>query len=157
MSDTITVTRSVDATPSQMFALLSDPGRHQEIDGSSMLRGVEGAGTVSGVGDTFVMNMANDLLGDYKINNTITAYEPDRVIGWAPNLHPIDGYTDKLGETRVEGHSYTWHLEPEGSGTRVTQVYDWSAVTDQGFRGLLPLLTEEQLADSIEKAGRAAS
>lgn len=157
MSQSITVTRTVGAAPEQLFALLANPARHQEIDGTTMLRGVEGADSVSGVGDEFVMNMSNDLLGDYQVRNTITTYEQDRAIGWAPNLHPIDGYTAKIGGVRVEGHSYTWRLEPEGSGTRVTQVYDWSGVTDEGFRGLLPLLNEDQLADSIEKAGRAAA
>ena len=156
MSENITVTRSVDASPEQLFALLSNPARHQEMDSASMLRGVEGAAGVSGVGDEFVMNMNNAALGDYRMRNTITTYEPDRAIGWAPKLDPIDGYTDKLGDTRAEGHTYTWHLEPEGSGTRVTQVYDWSGVTDDGFRGFFPMLTEAQLTDSIEKAGRAA-
>lgn len=157
MSDQITVTRTVHATPQQLFALLSDPGRHPEIDGSEMLRGVEGASSITGTGDEFVMNMRNDLLGAYQIANTVTAYEQDRKIGWAPSLHPIDGYTDKLGDTRVEGHTFTWELTPEGGGTAVTQTYDWSGVRDDGFRGLLPLLTEQQLADSIEKAGRAAA
>lgn len=157
MSDQITVTRTVQASPEQLFALLANPARHHEIDGSGMLRGIEGAGSITGDGDEFVMNMHNDLLGDYQIKNTVTAFDQDRRIGWAPSLHPIDGYRDKLGDTRVEGHSYTWELTSEGGGTRVTQTYNWSGVRDENFRGLLPLLNEEQLGDSIEKAGRAAA
>lgn len=157
MSDQITVTRTVQASPAQLFALLSKPERHQEIDGSSMLRGLEGTSELSGVGDEFVMNMENDALGTYQMKNTVTAFEQDRRIGWAPALHPIDGYTDKLGDTRAEGHSYTWELAPDGDGTRVTQVYDWSGVKDESFRGFFPMVSEDQLADSIEKAGRAAS
>ncbi|RZT86970.1 polyketide cyclase/dehydrase/lipid transport protein [Pseudonocardia sediminis] len=157
MSDTsITVSKSVDATPEQLFALLSTPSRHQEIDGAGMLRGVEGAEKVTGVGDQFVMNMNNDALGDYQMKNTVTSYEENRKIGWAPQIHPIDGYKDKLGDVQVKGHSYTWELEPEGSGTKVTQVYDWSAVTDEGFKGFFPMLTEQQLSDSIDNAARAA-
>ncbi|MFP5072779.1 SRPBCC family protein [Pseudonocardia nantongensis] len=157
MSDQMSVTRTVQATPQQLFALLADPARHQEIDGAGMLRGAEGASSISGVGDEFVMNMHNDALGDYRMKNTITAYEQDRKIGWAPALHPIDGYTDKLGDTRAEGHTYTWKLEPEGGGTRVTQIYDWSGVQDDNFRGFFPMLGEAQLGDSIEKAGAAAA
>ena len=147
----------MDATPEQLFALLSTPSRHQEIDGADMLRGVEGAEEVSGVGDQFVMKMANDALGDYRMKNTVVAYEENFKIGWAPALEPIDGYQDKLGDVQVKGHTYTWELEAADSGqTKVTQTYDWSKVTDEGFRGFFPMLSEEQLADSIEKAGRAA-
>lgn len=152
----ITVSKTVNASPEQLFALLSSPVRHQDIDGSSMLRGTD-TSTVGGVGDEFVMKMNNDLLGDYEIKNRITSYEENRKIGWGPSLHPIDGYTDKLGDAKVTGHTYTWHLEPEGNGTKVTQVYDWSGVTDEAFKGFLPLLTEDQLSDSIDKAGQAAS
>lgn len=157
MSDNrITVSKSVNASPEALFALLSQPTRHQDIDGANMLRGTD-TSQVSGVGDEFVMRMNNDALGDYQMRNEVIAYEENRTIGWAPSLHPIDGYTDKLGDIRASGHSYTWHLEPEGDGTKVTQVYDWSGVTDEGFKGFFPMLNEQQLSDSIDKAGRAAS
>jgi uncharacterized protein YndB with AHSA1/START domain len=156
-SDQLKVSRTVDASPEQLFALLSKPSNHEEIDGASMLRGIEGSDApVSGVGDEFIMKMSNDALGDYRMHNEIVAFEPDRKIGWAPSLHPIDGYTDKLGDVRAVGHTYTWELEPEGGGTKVTQIYDWSGVKDENFRGFFPMLSEEQLADSIDKAGRAA-
>lgn len=157
MSETVTVTRTVDAKPDQIFALLATPARHHEFDGAGMVQGVEGSATISGVGDQFVMNMRNDALGDYQMLNTVTAFEQDREIAWAPQAHPLDGYTDKLGDVRATGHTYTWYLDPQGSGTKVTQVYDWSGVTDEAFRGFFPLVSEDQLADSIDKAGRAAS
>jgi hypothetical protein len=157
VADQITVTKTVDASPQQLFALLSTPARHTDIDGAAMLRGLDGPGEVSGVGDQFVMKMHNDALGDYQMKNTITTYEPDAAIGWAPQIHPLDGYTDKLGDVQAKGHTYTWHLEPAGSDqTKVTQVYDWSAVQDEGFRGFFPMLTEQQLTDSIDKAAAAA-
>ena len=157
MADSIRVTRTVDAKPETLFALLATPSRHPEFDGAGMLRGTEGnAGKVSGVGDQFIMNMNNPNLGDYQIRNTITAYEEGRTIGWAPELYPLDGYKDKIGDMLARGHTYTWELEPSGGGTSVTQIYDWNQVTDDGFRDLFPLLTEEQIADSIARAGRAA-
>lgn len=157
MSDQLQVTKTVDASPEQMFSLLSQPSRHTEFDGAGMLRGVEPGGeNVSGTGDEFIMNMNNDALGDYQMKNTVTAYEENRRIGWAPSIHPFDGYTDKLGDTKATGHTYTWELEPAGSGTKVTQTYDWSGVKDDNFRGFFPMLTEDQLSDSIDKVANAA-
>ena len=156
--DQIVVSKTVNASPQQLFALLSTPSRHTEFDGSSMLRGPEGSGAqVSGVGDEFVMNMNNDALGDYQMKNKVVAFEQDRRIGWAPSIHPFDGYTDKLGDVKATGHSYTWELEPSGSGTLVTQTYDWSGVTDEQFRGFFPMVSEQQLDDSIDRAASAAS
>ena len=91
------------------------------------------------------------------MKNTVTTYEQDRAIGWGPSLHPIDGYAHELGDVRATGHTDTWYLDPEGSGTKVTQVYDWSGVTDEAFRGFFPMVSEDQLADSIDKAGRVAN
>jgi uncharacterized protein YndB with AHSA1/START domain len=157
MSDTqITVSKTVNASPEALFAVLSSPAQHQAIDGSSMLRGTD-TSKVNGVGDEFIMKMNNEALGDYEMKNEVVAYEENRTIGWAPSLHPIDGYSDKLGDIRAIGHTYTWHLEPEGNGTKVTQVYDWSGVTDEGFKPFFPMLNEAQLTDSIDKAGQAAS
>lgn len=157
MSDQITVTKTVDASPKDIFALLATPAKHTELDGAGMLRGLNGPGEVSGVGDQFVMKMNNDALGDYEMLNTVTTFEQDKAIGWAPSLHPIDGYTDKLGDTKATGHTYTWHLEPAGSGqTKVTQVYDWSGVEDESFRGFFPMLSEDQLTETIDNVANAA-
>ena len=154
----LSVSRTVDASPEQVFAVLSDPGRHTELDDSSMLRGLESGSKVSGVGDEFIMNMSNPLLGDYQMRNTVIAFEQDRKIGWAPTLHPEGAYADKLGDMKAGGHTYTWELEPAGSSqTKVTQVYDWSQVPDEQFKALLPMLGEEQLVESIERVGRAAT
>jgi len=155
-SDQIQVSRTVDARPEEVFAVLSDPARHLDMDTSGMLRGAEGDTTLSAVGDEFVIDMNNQTLGDYKMKNTVITYEKDRSIGWAPKLYPEDGYTDKIGDMKAGGHTFTWHLEPEGSGTKVTQVYDWSGVADPRFKGVCPMVSAEQLAESIEKVARAA-
>jgi uncharacterized protein YndB with AHSA1/START domain len=159
VSDQIQVTKTVDAAPDKLFALLSTPSRHTEFDGAGMVQGVEGSGEqVSGVGDQFIMNMNNGDLGDYQMLNTVTSFEQDRTIGWAPQIHPLDGYTDKIGDVTAKGHSYTWELAPgEGGTTTVTQTYDWSGVTDEQFRGFFPMVSEQQLTDSIDRAARAAS
>jgi hypothetical protein len=154
----IQVTRTVEATPEQLFALLTSPSRHVELDSANMLRGLEDRDAqIHGVGDQFVMNMNNHLLGDYQVRNTVVAYQENKTIGWAPQLYPPDGYADKIGDMRPGGHTYTWTFEPAGPGqTTVTQTYDWSKVGCPIFRGLFPMLTEEQLGDSIDRASRAA-
>jgi hypothetical protein len=153
----IQVTRIVDASPEQLFALLATPSRHVELDTANMVRGLDRDAQIGRVGDQFVMNMNNSVLGDYQVRNTVVAYAENKTIGWAPELYPSDGYADKVGDMQARGHTYTWELEPVGSGhTKVTQTYDWSKVSCQIFRGLFPMLTEEQLADSINRAARVA-
>lgn len=158
MSDTqIVASKTVNARPEQLFALLSTPARHREIDGADMLRGTD-TGQVTDVGDEFVMQMRNDALGDYEMKNQVVSYEQNRKIGWAPSLHPPDGYTDKLGDVRASGHTYTWELEPTSDGrTRVTQTYDWSNVTDEEFKSFFPMLSKAQLDNSIDNAAHAAT
>ncbi len=158
MSDQQQVSKTVDASPEQLFSLLAQPGRHTEFDGAQMCRGAEpGDEQITGTGDAFVMNMENDALGPYQMRNVVTAYEENRVIGWAPSLHPIDGYTDKLGDVKATGHTWTWELEPAGSGTKVTQTYDWSGVRDEQFRGFFPMVTEDQMSATIDKVANAAT
>lgn len=156
-SEQTRATRTVDASPEQIFAVLAEPQKHLELDSSSMLCGLDSGSTLSGVGDEFVINMHNDILGDYQIRNTVISFEQDRKIGWAPMLHPEGAYADKLGEMKPGGHTYTYELEPADAGqTTVTQVYDWSGVSDLQFKGFFPLISEEQLSASIDKAGQAA-
>jgi hypothetical protein len=79
----------VDAPAGKIFALLADPNRHPEIDDAGMLRGREGdTPPITGVGQTFTMNMQAPGLGDYRAINTVTAYIPAARIGWGPRLDP---------------------------------------------------------------------
>lgn len=158
MSEQLRVTRDVAASPEQVFAVLIDPSRHTLFDGADMLRGLAEGGPITAVGDAFIMNMENRILGDYQVRNEVNAYEPDRKLGWLPVLYPKGGYTDKIGDMDPGGHSYTWELTPNGSGgTTVTQTYDWSGVWDPGFKSRFPMLNEDVLAESIDKVGMAAA
>ena len=158
-SERIQVTRTVEASPEALFAVLAAPSRHAEFDDAGMVRDcVDEPGQVTGVGDQFTVNMNNEMLGDYQMRNTVTRFEENRAIGWAPVLHPEDGYKDKLGDMKPGGHTYTWELSPAGAGqTTVTQTYDWSKVTDDEFRKLFPLVSEQQLTTSIDRVASAAT
>ncbi|HTW99897.1 MAG TPA: hypothetical protein VMD59_14030, partial [Acidimicrobiales bacterium] len=73
-----------DAKPEDIFAVIADPNRHLEFDGSGMLRGALDAAPVSGLGDAFAMKMHHGELGEYVMVNTVVEYEPDRLIAWEP-------------------------------------------------------------------------
>lgn len=155
MSEQLKVSGEVPASPEKVFALLADPARHPEIDGAGMLRGLATGGPLTGVGDTFRMNMNNDVLGDYQVECRVTAFEPGRRIGWGPNL--LGDFSNVLGDMKPGGQTFTFELEPSPSGgTTVTQVYDWSGVSDPQFKGLFPFIKEEQLAGTIDRLGKAA-
>ena len=155
MSEQLKVTGEVPASPEKVFAVLADPARHPEIDGAGMIRGLVEGGPISGPGDTFTMSMNNEILDDYQVTNTVTVFEPGRRIGWSPCGLAGDNL-DRLGDMKPGGQTFTFELEPSpAGGTTVTQVYDWSSVTDPQFKGLMPFLKEEHLAGTIERLGKA--
>lgn len=153
-SKQLSASRTISAPAGEIFALLADPYRHQIIDGSGMLRGPDpDAKPVTGVGQTFTMKMHHPQLGGYQMINTVTTFEPGTRIGWAPGLDPSCGEVlDKLGVGKVGGHTFTYELNQTGEqGTVVTETYDWSGVDDPGFAKLCPVVTEQQLAETLEK------
>ena len=116
----IEVPRTIEAAPEAIFAVLADPRGHVAIDSSGMLMSATGE-TVTAVGDTFVVHMDREALNDfplglYDVSVAITAFEPDRAIGWTV-----------LGAIEPPlGHVYGYTLEPVEGGTLVTSYYDWS-------------------------------
>lgn len=98
----------VAAEPAEIFALLADPGRHAELDGSGTVRGsVRGPKRLS-QGATFGMRMRIGL--PYLIRNTVVEFEENRRIAWR----------------HFNRHVWRYELEPVPGGTRVTETFDWS-------------------------------
>jgi uncharacterized protein YndB with AHSA1/START domain len=153
----IVVSKVIDAPAERIFALLADPGRHQEIDGAEMLRGTGGKSEpLVAVGQVFSMDMHQEALGDYRMINKVTALMPDARIGWAPTIDPECELASKLGDMQVGGHTYTFDLSDQGDGTtKVTQTYDWMSVKDEQFLSMLPVVSEEQLAGSLDRIAQA--
>ncbi len=88
-SKKIQVSKVIDAPAKDIFALLADPNRHNEIDRAGMLRGVNGeSGALPEVGQTCTMNMYQEAFGPYRMINSVTALVPDARIGWAPSMVP---------------------------------------------------------------------
>jgi len=138
------VSRVVAATPAEVFALISDPQGHVQIDSSGMLMSAEGE-PVGAVGDSFVVHMDREALGDrplgrYDVTVTITRFEPDALLEWTV-----------VGRVRPPmRHLYGYRLEPVEDGTRVTSYYDWSEIEDR-YRpvGLFPVLPESALRATL--------
>jgi hypothetical protein len=124
----VKVSKRIAAPPSCVFAILADPTKHIELDGSGMLRGAVTTGPLSGVGDVFTMRMFFSKFGDYEMNNHVVEFEPNRLIAWEPEAgrgHPNAG-PPGLPENRW-GHRWIFELAPDGpDATIVTEIYDCS-------------------------------
>lgn len=124
MTDRIEVQRTIRAEPSSIFNVLTDPDGHVTIDASGMLMSSTGR-PVTAVGDTFVVHMDREALGDrplglYDVTVKILKFEQDKEIAWTVESGLLD--------TPLE-HVYGYRLEPgSDGGTLVTSYYDWSNI-----------------------------
>ena len=149
----IEVRRLIPADAAAVFAVLRDPQGHVAIDASGMLQDADGD-PVGAVGDSFVVHMDREALGDldmgrYDVTVTIATYEQDREIAWTI-----------LGTVRPSiGHVYGYRLEPapEGrEGTLVTSYYDWSDIReDWRDKGVFPVISETNLKGTLGILDRA--
>lgn len=152
------VSGTVDAPPDGIFAVLADPSRHSEIDGSGMCQG-SSTGPITGAGQSFVMDMARDGLGKYQTRNEVTAFEPGRRITWRVGMETASPeLAGLLGDIKPGGHTWCWDLEATGDGkTKITHTCDWSTVHDERLAALFPFITSEEMSNSISALGPAAS
>ncbi len=127
-TERIEVQRTIKADPASIFSVLRDPQGHVAIDGSGMLMDADGD-VVNSVGDSFVVHMDREALGDiplgeYDVTVTIETFVPDREIAWTI-----------LGTIRPQiGHVYGYRIEPVDGGSLVTSYYDWSNIDRSGVR-----------------------
>jgi hypothetical protein len=151
------VSRRIDAPAQLIFAVLSDPVRHSEFDGSGMLQGSDSQGVLVRVGDTFLMKMCISGNRNYKMLNVVVDYELNRRIAWEPR--PGDDAAVAIGGLPIgaeQGYRWIFDLDPDGlDGTLVTETFDCSnapseireAVSD-GESWL------ESMSMSLEKLGK---
>ncbi len=144
MNERIEVQRTIPADAADIFRIVSSPTGQVAIDASGMLQDSTGE-PAQAVGDTFVIHMDREALGDlpmgkYDVTVTITAFEPDRFLTWE-----VSG----LNFPSI-GHYYGYRLEPVEGGTLVTSIYDWSAVDDKyKSRGNWPIVPESALKATL--------
>ncbi|WP_033337766.1 SRPBCC family protein [Catenuloplanes japonicus] len=101
----------VNAPAAELFALVADPHRHPELDGSGTVRreAVEGPHQLS-EGARFTVPMRQFGM-PYKITSVVTAFAQDRLIEWR---HPL-------------GHRWRWEFAAQTPGrTEVTETFDYS-------------------------------
>ncbi len=144
MDERFEVQRMIPAEARPIFDVLRSPSGHVAIDSSGMLQSAEGE-PASAVGDTFVIHMDREALGDrpmgkYDVIVTITGYEQDRLITW-----------EVSGENFPSiGHYYGYRLEPVEGGTLVTSIYDWSSVSERWKpEGRWPIIQESALKATL--------
>ncbi|SEN81690.1 SRPBCC family protein [Cryobacterium luteum] len=105
-------TVEVPASAEDIFALVADPHRHGELDGSGTV-----GGTVSGprrLTQGAKFSVAMKQFGfPYRFTSTVTRIEDGRLVEWR---HPA-------------GHRWRWELTPlTPTSTRVTETFDYSTV-----------------------------
>lgn len=103
-------TAIVPATPSRIFALLTDPASHPLLDGSGSVRASRSREPQQlELGSRFGMDMKLGM--PYRIVNTVVEFDADRLIAWRHAM----------------GHRWRWQLAPAGDDhTEVTETFDWS-------------------------------
>jgi hypothetical protein len=121
----VSVSRTIEASAEDLFAILAHPARHPGIDGSGMLRQALSTSPITKTGDTFVMKMHNAEMGDYEITNHVVEFERNRRIGWEPVLSAASRAEDQGDIGDRNEHRWSYELEPVGlSSTVVTEIYD---------------------------------
>ncbi len=147
----ITVQREIPASATEIFAVLSNPAHHAELDRSGFVQGVDHADRIAGTGQTFRMNMSGDHMGgDYQTDNVVSGFEPGKLIAWQ---------TAPAG-SEPPGWEWVWELDAQGPNTTsVSLTYDWEKVTDPDILSKVsfPLVSEDQLDGSLNSLAEAVS
>jgi uncharacterized protein YndB with AHSA1/START domain len=147
----ITVNRRIDASTSDVFAVLTNPERHAELDGSGFVLSDEKSDRITGAGQVFRMNMTGDHMGgDYQTDNTVVGFDPNHLVAWQ---------TAPAG-TSPPGWEWVWRLEAQGAdATDVTLTYDWAKVTDPAIleKVSFPLVDRDALEGSLDNLASAVS
>lgn len=153
-SECFTVTRTIQAPPTAIFAILADPTRHSDTEPTDWVRDAVDGEPLTGAGQIFAMNMYLEAAGgDYVTYNLVTEFAKDKVIAWMP------GRMDDTGKHAGGGWFWRYELDPDGDRTDVTLTYDWTA-TPQEFRdhiGGMPPFPQEYLSASLAGLERSVT
>jgi uncharacterized protein YndB with AHSA1/START domain len=138
VSRVTSASRTIAATPADIFELIADPNQQPRWDGNDNLNEAVDAHRIRGVGDMFTMRTTNDNLRE----NHVVEFDEGRAIAWRP-AEP---------GREPPGHLWRWELEPvDASHTRVTHTYDWTALTDESRFERARWTTSERLSASLDR------
>ena len=128
--------RTIPAPPHAIFALLSDPARHPDIDGSGTVRRVRTSEGPLRTGSTFDMHMRRGFA--YSTRSTVVDLETDRLIAWQtrPLTMPLPLF--------IGGRVWRYELSAVEGGTRVVETWD---LRPERNRALVRPLAGDPVAD----------
>ena len=116
--DSETVERVITAPPEKIFALLTDPRHHPEIDGSGSVQAAKDAPEHLTLGSKFGMSMKVGI--SYSMVSEVVEFEENRRIAW--QSRPPGSIGSRLGGGRI----WRYELDPVDGGTRVRETWDIS-------------------------------
>lgn len=132
MPEPVSVSRRIEASAAAIFAILADPARHPDLDGSRMLCEAVDSKPVQKAGDTFVIRMNNNFMGDYVMASHIAEFERDRRISWEPELIEASRDEDRNLIGVKGAMRWSYELTPDGEdATTVTETYDCSGASEE--------------------------
>ena len=145
--DTVSATRTINASADAIFEVLADPANHVAIDGTGWVCESLDSEPLTAAGQVFRMSMyhPNHPDGNYQMANRVQLFDPPNCISWEPGNEAADGTLN------IPGWIWRYDLTRVGaSSTEVTHSYDWSAVPDSirehiGF----PPFPREHLSNSL--------
>lgn len=144
--DQVCVEKLIAAPAADLFAVVADPSRHAELDGSGTVNASRPRPGPLALGETFTTSM--HWFVPYAMRNTVIELEPDRLIAWQPR--PAYPLVDRL----VGGRIWRWRFTPVEGGTEVTECWDISqerlAFTVRPLAGL----TERNMVASLDRLER---
>lgn len=144
--DVVSVERVIPVPAERIFALLSDAGRHKELDGSGTLQGLRAEPQPLGLGAEFGMKMRAYGV-PYRMKNRVIEFEQDRSIAW--QTLPDYPLTGRIAAGRI----WRYELEPVDGGTLVRESWDITReapLTKPLVRGLGPK-TQADMARTLER------
>ncbi|MCW0214548.1 MAG: SRPBCC family protein [Pseudonocardia sp.] len=108
----VTASAVVVASPEKVFALLANPHRHHEFDGSGTVQAAISGPERLSPGDSFGVRMRIGV--PYRITNHVVEFEENRRIAWCHFAKAV----------------WRYELEPvalpsDGEGTRITETFDY--------------------------------
>jgi uncharacterized protein YndB with AHSA1/START domain len=112
----VSVERVIAAPADRIFALIADPARHHDFDGSGTVRDAKNVPSEPlRLGSEFGMHMKLGV--PYSMVSTVVEFEPDRRLAW--QTRP-PGALGKLFGGRI----WRYELEPAAGGTLVRESWD---------------------------------
>lgn len=113
----VTATRTVEGSTAALFAVLADPRRHVDFDGSQTLRGAPLGPARLYMGAEFTMAMQQSRW-TYRSTSTVVEFVEGRLITWV-------SAGVWRGHRLVGGQRWAWRLEQSGAATVVRHSYIW--------------------------------